>query len=105
MRRAVAILAIALPLAASALPALAQAPQPAPATAVAAPRARSSAHAQGGDSVTRAEYVERAATNAGRRFDAMDTAHTGTLTREQMRAWRQSHRRGSGSAEAPAAAE
>lgn len=70
MRRTLAILAVAL----LPLPTLAQAASPASA-----------------ETMTRAQYVQRASDAAGRRFDAIDTAHTGSLTREQIRAWRQSH--------------
>ncbi len=46
---------------------------------------------RGAQSITRAQFVQRAAEAAGRRFDAMDTTHAGVLTRAQMRAWRQAH--------------
>ena len=87
MRRATVILALAL----LPLPAFAQTSAP---------------HAAEGDSITRAQYVQRAAEAAGRRFDRMDTAHAGTLTREQIRAWRHTHGgRGAAASAAPAATE
>jgi hypothetical protein len=41
--------------------------------------------------MTREQFVQRGAEMAGRRFDEIDTGHTGTITRDQIRAWRQSH--------------
>jgi hypothetical protein len=41
--------------------------------------------------ITREEFVQRAAQMAGRRFDMIDTAHTGTVTMAQLRAWREAH--------------
>ena len=47
--------------------------------------------------ITRDQFIQRAADMAGRRFDAIDTGHTGTITRAQLRAFRQSHGGPSGS--------
>ena len=41
--------------------------------------------------ITRDQYVQRAADLAGRRFDQIDTAHAGVVTRDQIRAFRQAH--------------
>ncbi len=41
--------------------------------------------------ITRAQYIQRAADMAGRRFDAIDTTHSGVVTRDQIRAWRQAN--------------
>jgi EF-hand domain len=44
--------------------------------------------------ISREQYVERAARNAGRRFDKIDVNHTGYITREQLRAFMAERRRG-----------
>ena len=41
--------------------------------------------------ITRDQYVQRAADMAGRRFDEIDASHTGAISRDQLRAWRQAH--------------
>ena len=41
--------------------------------------------------ITREQFVQRASEIAGRRFDAIDTAHSGVVTRDQIRAFRQAH--------------
>ena len=95
MRHIIATLAIAA-LPAFVLPAFvlhaAALAQPAPAPAP----------VQGGRAISRDQFIQRAAEMAGRRFDAIDTNHTGTITRAQMRAYREAHGGGRGS---PAAAE
>ena len=75
MRLALATLLAATPFAAMAQPAPAS-PSPAPTRGV----------------ITRDQFVQRAAAMAGQRFDAIDVNHTGSITRDQLRAWRQSHR-------------
>ena len=45
--------------------------------------------APGQHGITRDQYVQRAADMAGRRFDQIDTAHAGVITRDQIRAFRQ----------------
>lgn len=47
---------------------------------------------QGLGVITRDQFIQRATTVAGRTFDAIDVSHTGSITRDQLRAWRQSHR-------------
>jgi hypothetical protein len=47
--------------------------------------------ANGSQTITRQQYVDRASTMAGKRFDAIDTNHTGTITVAQLRAFRQAH--------------
>lgn len=42
--------------------------------------------------ITRDQFIQRATAMAGRTFDAIDVGHTGTITRAQLRAWRESHR-------------
>ncbi len=37
--------------------------------------------------ITRAQFIQRAADQAARRFDEIDVNHTGTITRAQMRSW------------------
>ena len=51
------------------------------------------APSQGQAVITRDQFLQRATTIAGRTFDAIDVSHTGSITRDQLRAWRQSHRR------------
>ncbi len=63
----------------------------APGGATSSRSAAPSGEERGAQSITRAQFVQRAAEAAGRRFDAMDTTHAGVLTRAQMRAWRQAH--------------
>jgi len=53
------------------------------------------------DKITRDEYVQHAAEAAGKRFDMIDTAHTGTLTREQLRSWVMEHRHVSPASQSP----
>ena len=48
-------------------------------------------NAPGSQGITRDQFVQRAAEMAGRRFDEIDTAHAGVVTREQVRAFRQAH--------------
>ncbi len=43
--------------------------------------------------ITRDQYVQTASQRAGARFDAIDTAHTGTITRAQIKAYRDSQGR------------
>ena len=45
-----------------------------------------------GATITREQFVQHAAEAAGRRFEAIDVNRTGTITRAQLRAWRQAHR-------------
>jgi hypothetical protein len=45
----------------------------------------------GGRTITRAQFVQRAADMAGQHFDAIDTSHSGVVTRGQIRAWRAAH--------------
>ena len=71
MRAILAIAIAALPFAASAQPD----PQPGAA----------------GRSITREQFVQRGAEMAGRRFDAIDTTHSGTITRAQWQAYRAAH--------------
>ncbi len=40
---------------------------------------------------TRDQFIQRASEMAARRFDAIDTAHSGVVTRDQIRAFRQAH--------------
>jgi Ca2+-binding EF-hand superfamily protein len=47
---------------------------------------------QGQGVITRDQFIQRATAMAGRTFDAIDVSHTGSITRDQLRAWRQSHR-------------
>ena len=75
MRLTLATLLFAAPLAAMAQPAP-SGPPPAPTRGV----------------ITRDQFVQRAATMAGQRFDAIDVNHTGSITRAQLRAWRESQR-------------
>jgi hypothetical protein len=49
--------------------------------------------------ITRDQFIQRATNAAGRVFDAIDVGHTGSITRAQLRAWRQSHQ-GAGRAQA-----
>ncbi len=85
MRAILAVLTLAaLPLAATAQPA-----PPVQATPGQAP-------AGAGRAITRDQFVQRAAEMAGRRFDQIDTNHTGTITRSQLHAFRQAHRGGAG---------
>ncbi len=46
----------------------------------------------GGATITREQFVSRAADLAGRRFDMIDTSHTGTITRTQLREFRRNAR-------------
>ena len=79
-------------------PAMAQTPAPAAAPPAAAPTAApppakaAPAEKRGGD-ITRDAYVERAKTNAERRFDRMDSDHDGVLTLEERQAYRAAHSR------------
>ena len=41
--------------------------------------------------ITRSQFIQRAQDIAARRFDAIDVNHSGVLTRDQIRAWRQAH--------------
>ena len=73
MRAALATLFLALPLSAMAQPAPTGAPPPDRGV------------------ITRDQFIQRAVQMAGQRFDAIDTNHTGSITRAQLRAWRQAH--------------
>ncbi len=73
MRLVLATFLVALPLAAIAQPAPSPAPGP------------------GRGAITRDQFIQRASDAAARRFDAIDVNHTGSITRDQMRAWRQAH--------------
>ncbi len=44
-----------------------------------------------GRGITRDQFIQRASLAAAHRFDAIDVNHIGVITREQVRAWRQSH--------------
>jgi hypothetical protein len=63
-----------------------------PAVALAQPAPATNSGAPGDRTITRAQFVQQAADIAGRRFDEIDTAHSGVLTRSQIRAWREAHR-------------
>jgi hypothetical protein len=56
--------------------------------------------------ISREDYIKRAADSAAARFDRMDSDHDGVLTREESRAYRESHhrtRRSAAPSPAPAA--
>ncbi len=55
------------------------------------PLAVSAQQAPGAHGITRDQFVQRRAEMAGRQFDAIDTNHAGTITRDQIRAFRQTH--------------
>jgi len=96
MRRILCSLIIALvPLSAMAQPAIpnATAPIGAPNTALATPRPAAHPADAAAGTITRDAYVRRASDAAGKRFDAMDVTHKGTLSRAEIKAWRQAHRR------------
>ena len=44
--------------------------------------------------ISRDQFMQRASAVAARRFDAIDVNHTGFVTRDQLRAWRQAHQAG-----------
>ncbi len=54
---------------------------------------------------SRDQYVQRATVAASRRFDAIDTSHTGYITREQIRAYVMQHRGGLAGCEGPPASQ
>ena len=62
-------------------------PQPAAPSSAASPEAKPPPRARGGN-ITRDEYIERAKSNAEKRFDRMDTDHNGILTPEERAAAR-----------------
>ena len=74
-----------------ALPAagLAQTAPPAPPASTPAPGAA----AEKPQGISRDDYIKRAADSAAARFDRMDADHDGILTREESRAYRESHHR------------
>ena len=79
--RALAIVATLLALPVSGLAQTAP-PASAPAAAAAKPQG-----------ISREDYIKRAADSAAARFDRMDTDHDGVLTRDESRAYRESHHR------------
>jgi hypothetical protein len=44
------------------------------------------------DQITRDQFIQRAAQAAARRFDMIDTTHSGVITRQQLTAWTTAHR-------------
>lgn len=72
MRSTLAILMLAFP-----APAMAQAPAPG------TPPVRGA--------ISRDQFIQRATNRAGQVFDSVDVNHTGYITQDQLRAWRQSH--------------
>lgn len=42
--------------------------------------------------ITRQQFIDHASARAGKRFDAIDTNHTGVITVAQLRAFRHAHR-------------
>ena len=55
--------------------------------------------------ISRDQYVQRAAVAASQRFDAIDTNHTGYITREQIRAYVMQHRGAPAGCEGPPPAQ
>jgi hypothetical protein len=78
----------------SLLPATALAQANQQAAAPPEPTSGRSARGLSGGSLTREQYVERAARRAAAQFERMDTNHNGVLDPAERQAWRSQHPRG-----------